>query len=174
MFTKLHGTFWTGFSTHGTPQDGNQSSSDSTGYFATDTVSTGHHGMGLTDHGITRDVLRGIQQPRDNTGRDSKITDFTGCFARDPATTGHRGIRVFRHTSEDQIDGTPSHDKKYILVYKGTSPRWAVARRCSAYARESSKYIKCSYFCFSRINQRSTPESDSNNNVAKGGTRGNC
>ena len=43
-FTGLYGTIWTGFSAHGTPQDGTHHSRDSTAYFARDTVSAEHHG----------------------------------------------------------------------------------------------------------------------------------
>ena len=74
IFTGLHGTFWAGFSTHGTPQDGTHHSRYSTAYFARDTVSTGHHGTGFNDRGIPRDVLGGIQQPRDTKERESFIT----------------------------------------------------------------------------------------------------
>lgn len=56
----LHGIFWAGLSTHGTPQDGTDYSRESTASFGRDAVSTGHDGTGFINRGIPRDVLRGI------------------------------------------------------------------------------------------------------------------
>ena len=92
IFTGLHGTFWAGFSTRGTPQDGAQYSRDSTAYIYI--FCAGH-----SNHATPRD---GIQQSR----------YFTACFARDSATMGHHRTRFntcTNGTSRDVCAGSMNH-----------------------------------------------------------------
>lgn len=75
-FATLHGTFGSGFSTHGTPEEGTHHSLDSTAYFAMETVRREPHRTGFYNPGIPRHVLHGNQQPCDTTERDIIIA---GC-----------------------------------------------------------------------------------------------
>ena len=102
---------WSGMSTHETPQDRVHHSCDSTEYFARDVITTAHHGKGSTNHGTSRDILRGNQQPRH--------TKAPLLYSRSIVIGLLLCGRCSRRTPQELIDDTSLHDQKKKKVKGG-------------------------------------------------------